>query len=47
VGPLHQTPSLDFMGGSRASSTPGLYLSLSVGLLLVACLGRRRQVAYA
>jgi hypothetical protein len=47
VGPLHQIPSLDFVGGSRASSTPGLYLSLSVGLLLVACLGRRRQVAYA
>jgi len=47
VGPLHQTPSLDFMGGSRASSTPGLYLSLSAGLLLVACFGRRRQVAYA
>ncbi len=47
VGPLHQIPSLDFMGGSRASSSPGLYLSLATGLLLMSCLGRRRQVAYA
>ena len=47
VGPLHQTPALDFMGGSRASSSPGLYLSLAAGLLLASCLGRRRQVAYA
>ena len=47
VGPLHQLPSLDFVGGSRASSSPGLYLTLAAGLLLAACLGRRRQVAYA
>jgi hypothetical protein len=47
VGPLHQLPSLDFVGGSRASSSPGLYLMLAAGLLLAACLGRRRQVAYA
>jgi hypothetical protein len=47
VGPLHQTPGLDFVGGTRASSSPGLYLSLAAGLLLVACFGRRRQVAYA
>jgi hypothetical protein len=47
VGPLHQLPSLDFVGGTRASSSPGLYLTLAAGLLLVACFGRRRQVAYA
>lgn len=47
VGPLHQTPGLDFVGGTRASSSPGLYLSMAAGLLLAACLGRRRQVAYA
>lgn len=47
VGPLHQLPSLDFVGGSRASSSPGLYLILAAGLLLASCLGRRRQVAYA
>jgi hypothetical protein len=47
VGPLHQMPSLDFVGGTRASSSPGLYLTLTAGLLLVASFGRRRQVAYA
>ncbi len=47
VGPLHQTPSLDFVGGSRVSSSPDLYLSLAAGLLIMSCLGRRRQVAYA
>ena len=47
VGPLHQVPSLDFVGGSRVSSSPGLYLMLAAGLLLASCLGRRRQVAYA
>jgi len=47
VGPLHHTPVLDFVGGTRASSSPGLYLGLAGGLLLLACLGRRRQVAYA
>jgi hypothetical protein len=47
VGPLHRTPSLDFVGGSRVSSAPALYLSLAAGLLLASCLGRRRQVAYA
>ena len=46
VGPLHQLPSLDFAGGSRASSSPGLYLILAASLLLASCLGRRRQVAY-
>ena len=47
LGPLHQMPSLDFVGGTRASSSAGLYLVLAAGLLLAACLGRRRQVAYA
>jgi hypothetical protein len=47
VGPLHQLPSLDFVGGSQASSTPVLYLTLAAGLVLAASLGRRRQVAYA
>ena len=47
VGPLHQVPSFDFVGGSRVSSSPGLYLTLAAGLLLASCLGRRRQVAYA
>lgn len=47
VGPLHQLPSLDFVGGSQASSSPGLYLTMAAALLLASCLGRRRQVAYA
>jgi hypothetical protein len=47
VGPLHQTPGIDFIGSSQPSSSPTLYLSLAVGLLLAACVGRRRQVAYA
>ncbi len=47
VGPLHQLLTLDFVGGTRGSSSPGLYLTLAAGLLLAACLGRRRQVAYA
>jgi hypothetical protein len=47
VGPLHQLPSLDFVGGSPTSSSPVLFLSLAAGLLLASCLGRRRQVAYA
>jgi hypothetical protein len=47
VGPLHQLPSLDFVGGTPVSSSPGLYLSLAAALLLAACVGRRRQVAYA
>jgi len=47
IGPLHQLPSLDFVGGSRASSSPGWYLILAAVLLLASCLGRRRQVAYA
>lgn len=46
VGPLHQLPVLDFVGGSRVSSSPGFYLTMAVGLLLASCLGRRRQVAY-
>jgi len=47
IGPLHHLPSLDFMGTSEASRSPGLYLGLSATLLLAACLGRRKQVAYA
>jgi hypothetical protein len=47
IGPAHQTPGLDFMGLSRASSTPGIYWIMAAGLLLASCLGRRRQVAYA
>jgi hypothetical protein len=47
VGPLHQTPGIDFVGGSHASSSATLYLSLTMGLLLAACVGRRGQVAYA
>jgi hypothetical protein len=47
MGPLHQMPSFDFVGGSRASSSPVLYMALAAALLLAACLGRRRQVAYA
>jgi hypothetical protein len=47
VGPRHQLPSLDFVGGSRASSSHGLYLILAAALLLASCLGRRRQMAYA
>jgi len=47
AGPLQQIPPLDFVGRSRASSSPGLYLILAAALLLVSCLGRRRQVAYA
>jgi hypothetical protein len=47
VGPLHQLSSLDFMGTSQASSSPGIYLGLAAGLLLASCIGRRQHVAYA
>jgi hypothetical protein len=47
VGALHQIPTLDFVGGSQPSSSPGLYLSLAIGLFVAAGIGRRRQVAYA
>jgi hypothetical protein len=47
VGPLHRLPALDFVGGTRISSSPGSYVTLAAGLLLAACFGRRRQVAYA
>ena len=47
VGALHQLPTLDFVGGSRPSSSPVLYLSLAVALFVASCIGRRRQVAYA
>jgi len=47
IGPAHHVPTIDFIGGSQASRSPGLYLTLAAGLLLVSCLGRRRQVAYA
>jgi hypothetical protein len=47
IGPAHHAPTIDFIGGTQASSSPGLYLTLAAGLLLASCLGRRRQVAYA
>jgi hypothetical protein len=41
IDPAHQTPSIDFMGVSSASSTPGIYAVATVLLVAVAYYGRR------
>ena len=47
VGPLHHTAGLDFMGISRASASPGVYLVAAAGLLAAAYMGRRVRLGYA
>jgi hypothetical protein len=46
IGPANQTPGLDFMGVSSASSTPGIYAVATVLLVAVAYYGRRAHMAY-
>jgi hypothetical protein len=47
IGPAHFTPGMDFMGLSAASRAPLFYCAFALGLLLVAFVGRRQQLAYA
>jgi hypothetical protein len=46
AGPLQPTAALDFMGASPNLSAriPALYLAATVGLLIAAAIGRRRQI---
>lgn len=46
VGPAHHIPKLDFMGATRESSTPLLYLGLSVFLLTTACIWRKMRLLH-
>ena len=46
VGPAHQTPGLDFMGTTPASSSPVPYALAAAVLLASAYLGRRRSLGY-
>ena len=47
IGPLHHIRKLDFIGTDPASSTPGIYLAASMGLLLVACFWRKARLSRA
>jgi hypothetical protein len=47
IGPAHQTPGLDFMGTTFASSRPVLYGSFAIMLLAFSYVGRRARLAYA
>jgi len=47
VGPLHQTPGLDFVGTSPASSQPGVYAAAAMILLAAAYWRRRQSLGYA
>jgi len=47
VGPLHHIRQLDFIGTDSASSTPILYLAVSMGLLLVSCFWRKVRLSHA
>lgn len=47
IGPLHHIRKLDFIGTDSASSTPILYLTASMGLLLVSCFWRRVRLSHA
>jgi hypothetical protein len=47
TGAAHHIRGLDFMGTVDASSTPVVYLVLTVGLLAVGWMRRRTQLAYA
>jgi hypothetical protein len=44
VGPLHHGHSLDFMGSTDSTSTPGLYLVVSVALVVFACAWRKLRI---
>ncbi|HVT99626.1 MAG TPA: hypothetical protein VHE33_19155 [Acidobacteriaceae bacterium] len=47
AGAAHHIRGLDFMGTVDASSTPAIYLALTVALLAVCWTRRRMQLAYA
>jgi hypothetical protein len=47
VGPAHQTPALDFIGTTPASSRPEAYALAAVILLAVSYWGRRVRLGYA
>jgi len=47
VGPAHQTPGLDFIGTTLASSHPRTYALATAILFVVSYLGRRTRLGYA
>jgi len=47
LGPAHQTPGLDFMGTTPASSSPVPYAVAALALLAVSYWGRRTRLGYA
>jgi hypothetical protein len=47
VGPAHQTPGLDFIGTTPASSSPSAYALAAVVLVAVSYWGRRTRLGYA
>ncbi len=47
VGPLHNTPGLDFIGTTPASSSPLRYFILALILLTASYMGRRARLGYA
>jgi hypothetical protein len=47
LGPLEQVPQLDYLGAvaqAQKQGMPYVYLALTVGLLVVGVVGRRRQL---
>jgi len=47
IGPPHHIHKLDFIGTDSASSTPILYLTASLGVLLLSCFWRRVRLSHA
>lgn len=47
IGPAHQTPGLDFMGTTPASSSPTPFLVATILLLATSYWGRRARLGYA
>ena len=47
MGPMHQVPGLDFMGTTRASSSPVPYALAALALLAASYWGRRTRLGYA
>jgi hypothetical protein len=47
LGPAHQIPGLDFMGMTPRSSTPGIYATAAVVLVIASYWRRRQSLGYA
>jgi hypothetical protein len=46
IGPLHHGRSLDFVGTTDSTTSPGLYLTVSIALVVFACVWRKLRMAY-